>query len=542
MPGPALWFALTLLLLLPAGASALDRDARRVDFDSLRRLALQAGRFAPVVQPVPQAELDRLLEEIEAAAAREGNWSADDLKLLRSLRSVPQPGLSAGAAGIVGYSELGDPVAGEAGLALAPGWSAAFEPDGAWSRGRAWAAVAPRWSGRLGSAGVEFTGREGDPLAYPRWPYATGRETTREARLRGDAGELDLPRAMVGRDWDAWSFSAGVEPRRTGPALDGALGLDLHGEGIPAATLRRTRPFVWSGPLARLDPEDLLLRCGLLSERTIRYVDDRGETAWRARPWFFQWLLGWQVTSWLRIAAEHQVMAATDDGTLWPDLLQINFPLKGTTWRESESGPVTDRIFDLQLEARWPPAAVARVPVPAGRVWWQYGGTDFLPSGPGGLIPEISAPASVVGVELVSPRWDAAVEFAELEHDRVLWYSNGGFPEGYTQDGWLLGHPLGGAGRSWSGEIRHRPAGRAAEVRLRGQWRRWRMERVTPGRGERTSLSCTWRRLLPAADRWRWQLTAEWNREEVDPQAFVSDRDGAVRRDWVRVLIGWSLR
>ena len=61
-----------------------------------------------------------------------------------------------------------------------------------------------------------------------------------------------------------------------------------------------------------------------------------------------------------------------------------------------------------------------------------------------GTVPQISAPASLAGVELVEHRWDLTVEYLLTQHPKVLWYSNSGFSEGYSHEGVVLGHPLGG--------------------------------------------------------------------------------------------------
>ena len=95
-------------------------------------------------------------------------------------------------------------------------------------------------------------------------------------------------------------------------------------------------------------------------------MDERGQRRRQANPWFFQWLLGWEVTRWFRVSTEQTVVAAAD-GDLWLDLPQINFPVVGTTWSELERGPVTDRIFNLQMEFRWRNAPWRILPRDAGR-------------------------------------------------------------------------------------------------------------------------------------------------------------------------------
>lgn len=446
---------------------------------------------------------------------------------------------------ILGFFELGDPVVGEAGLAFAPGWNAALESSLAWTGSRAWAAVTPRWRGRLLAAGVDFGGDPDstDPLTWPGWRIPTGKAQVRSARLGDGNWELDLPRAMAGIQLGNWALNAGYAPRKTGVGVNGALAMDSGGKSFPAGTLRRTRPFTWSGPIRRLAPHDLLFRVGVLTEREVNYSTDWGPRSREARPCFFQWLLGWEVTPWLRFSMEHTAMAAAEDESLWLDLPQINFPLLGTTWSEYYSGPVTDRIFNVQLETRWRKAPWRVLPRPAGRLYWQYGGTDLNRKGPFRMIPELSIQALVAGFELVSPRWDLGLEYCELEDHSVLWYSNGGFPEGYSQDGWLLGHSLGGSGERTAGQVRYRPSGRAVETGLRLSCSTWGLKGRTPGTGRQESVILSCRRLADAAPsgdrhvRWRWEVSLEWLNEEADPKAFTEHiaAETTEERTWWRL-------
>lgn len=538
----------------------------------LRRLALEAGIFPPLVQPVSEAELAELLARIRSVAesgslpawedrAERANLAgASELYAGRGANPDTGPARRISSRLTIGFSGLGDPVPAEAGLAFAPGWSAAWEPSLDWSCSGAWFAAAPRWRGRLLAGGVDFAGEAGsrDALTWPGWTIPTGKSQVRSARLADGAWNLDLPYAMAGVSWGHWALSAGRSPRSTGAGVGGSLGLDAGGTTFPAVTVRRTNPFHWRGPIGPLAPEDLLLRVGLLSEREGRYRNEWGLQSWSTHPWFFQWLLGWEVTSWFRLSAEHTAMAATEEGTLWWDLPQINFPIEGTTWREVDSGPVTDRIFNLQMEFRWTGAPWPVLPRDAGRLYWQYGGTDFQPSGPGGLIPEISAPASVAGFELFSPRWDLGLEYTELEHELILWYSNGGFPEGYSQDGWLLGHSLGGSGEQVAADVRFRPRGRPLEFEFRLAQSTWGMAGSTPGTGDQTSVGLTLRRTLQrtlqrtargsnshgAGRLFLWEWSVEWQREKADPAAFGDSASAptAARRDWWRILCRLPIR
>jgi hypothetical protein len=431
----------------------------------------------------------------------------------------------------------------EAGLAWAAGWNTTLEPILDFSAGPWWLATSLRVSGRVAASGVDYSGPGGDraPLTWPDWSIPTGKSQVREARLKGGKWDFDAPRLMGGVTWGNWGLSAGWQPRSTGPGMTGVISMDRTGPTYPAFTARRHRPFDWGAPFWNfLAPEDLLFTAGLLSEQMISYEDEEGTRYEKMdEPWIFQWLVGWEFTSWFRTTLTHTALAVPREGSLWGDILQINFPIKGTTWSETTHGPVTDRVFSAQFEGRWRHAPWPLLPAAAGRLFWDYAGTDFLPSGPEGIVPQISIPASVIGIELVDPGWDLAFEYAELVHEDVLWYSNSGFAEGYSHEGWLLGHELGGSGESLTGWVNVRPEPWGLETGLRVRRATWGMESKTPGDGSQTTVALTVKNLpagtgggpaadAPVASPLLWEITAEWNSEEAVPL----DAQGEKRSWW----------
>lgn len=555
-----------------AGFDPVEADARTVDWPTMQRLALEAGLFPSTYRPVTEGELADLLEEAlgqamsgEAEAFRNNEelallqwwldryrrgggghtWHGCDCKV-----HPPQLRLSGRVA--AGFTDLGTPLDQEAGLAWSPGWNATFEPVLDFSAGPWWVSVSGRLTGRVAASGVDFSGPGGDqsPLTWPDWSIPTGKSQVRDARLQDGRWTLDAPRAVAGVNWGRWSLSAGWAPRRTGPGMTGALAFDQSGVSIPAITARRMQPFDWGSPLANFfAPDELLLMTGRLSERLVRYGDENHDLHEKnAHPWFFQWLIGWKLTSWFRATFTHAAMAVPREGSLWGDLLQINFPVKGDTWSETTHGPVTDRIFSAQFEARWRHAPWPVLPSAAGRIFWDYAGTDFLPSGPGGWVPRISIPASVIGVELLGPVWDLGLEYSELVHENVLWYSNSSFPDGYSHDGWLLGNPLGGSGEAFTVVVRARPHGWGLEPGLRVRYSTWGMEKRTPGTGEMTTVALSVKNLPqgssgglstggPPPNPLLWDITLEWNREGADPAAFeeTPSPGSLVEKNWWRV-------
>ena len=491
-----------------------------------------------------EGELAELLTQIEADEAEVWGSIAERERLARLLTRYQEGNrgkiwlgcacredpwhLRLGGRARMGYSELGNPWDQEGGLTWGPGWNLNAEPVLDLVRGSWWFSGTVRGQGPLFRGSVQVA----PALAWPGWPLPSGKTLVAESRLGRGEWFVTVPRALLGVSWGNWSLSAGWSPRRSGPGLTGALVLDQTAPSFPALTVRRIHPFVWRGFMRPLAPADLMLRVGVLSSQQVTFRDDWGLQSRQARPWFMQWLASWRITSWFRTTVTHGVMATAMEGTLWPDLLQINFPLKGATWRETDSGPVTDRVFSAQFEIRWRQAPWPLLPKAAGRIYWDYAGTDYAPSGPGGWIPEIAAPASVVGVELLSPRWDLAAEFAELEHPNILWYSNGGFSAGYSQDGWVLGHALGGTGSAITGLVRLRPDRWPLELEIKAFRADWGSKNLTPGTGRQLGLGLTLRRLLVAVP---WEVTGEWMSEEADPDAFEASFGDAARRHWLRV-------
>ncbi len=532
--GPAAFLRLSWLLILlcgappPAPAGPAEPDARAVPWTALRRLSLEAGRPLPLCRPLSETEIADLLAEV-AGASTDALEDAGERALLARLRAryanEPAACVRTGGRGRGGLFELGEIVAGQAGLAAPAGLSVVFEPWLTAQRGRTWLTACPRLKGRISGGG-----RALPPLLdYADWPAATWGPVRGAARRDEGPWRLDWPLAAAGVQLGGWAIAGGRFPAATGLGDGGGLILDDTAPSFPCVVVRRRAPFAWRGFLSPLAPRQLLLRVGRLSERAAAAATGWSPPrSWRDEPWFLQWLVAWEPARWLTSGASLGALALPRAGTLWPDVFQVAFPALSATENELERGPVTDRIFSVMFEARWRGAPWIVLPSAAGRVYWEYGGEDFNPPGLVPLVPQISAPASVLGAELVGPRWDLLVEFAELEHPRVLWYAHHAFDDGYAHDGWVLGHPLGGGGRSLAGEARWRPRGSGRELVLRGERMTTGRPGATPGRARRWTGEMSWR----AADGLGpWGATAAWTRERVE--LFTG---AAASADW------WSLQ
>ncbi|MBD3220885.1 hypothetical protein GF314_06545 [bacterium] len=492
-------------------APAREADARTVDWSTLRRLALLGGEFLPPYRPVSDGEISAIVRCVErrggpglvragtrrqlaALLARHGTarapWTAETCSC-----RTPQWRFAAEGRASLRHLGPGEVVPGEAGL-IGRGTLAVIEPDlSAWS-GPLWLAATTRLEWPL----ADPDGTVPAALTYTGWPVPTGRPAAGTARTTPPVTRLAVPRAALGLRSGGWAVTVGLFPATVGSGLEGGgLTLADHAPSLPQLVVRRHRPLRWSSFLAPLAPAHVLVRTAAASRQEVRYESPAGRQTHTARPLFLQWLLTWNHTSWWRTSVIGTALAAPRRGeSLWPDLLQVAFPLLDATWNEVDYGPVTDRLVSLLMEARWRDAPWPLLPAGAGRVWWEYGGEDFRPHGALPLVPEISAPASLVGLELVDARWDLGVEYLDTRHPGVLWYGNSGFPAGYAHDGVLLGHELGGGVRAWTGVVRWRTASGATEWVLRGRTARWADSSQLDATARRREVGLEVRRLLGA--------------------------------------------
>lgn len=490
------------------GIPAVEVDWRTAPRSSLRRLALLSGAFLAPYQPTSVRELVTRL--IPRAMEDDGQrWStAERREIARILQRYRSGGAAFGGRLAILDLGPGDVLAREAGLA-GSGWSATVEPELTLCFRHGWFAFTPRLEIPLAGTSVGIP----DELRYRGWPWPTGLQARGQARhdlpLR-----IALPRLALGTQFGSWALTVGTFPAVVGAGLeDEGLTLGMTAESVPQVVVRRTRPFVWSGFLRKFDPEHLLLRVGWTSSQTVRYESPWGRSTRRTHPLLTQWLLSWNHRPWWRTTVTQIAFSASRDGHMPAgDLLQINFPVFDTTWNEMDYGPVTDRIVSIVMEVCWRDAPWRGLPRAAGRVWWEYAGEDFRPNDRFRLLPEIAAPASLAGCELIGNRWDLGVEYLETRHPAVLWYSNSGFAEGFTNRGMVLGHELGGAAQAGTMLARWRSYSGAHEWTIRGRSAGWDVPQSTLASAKRRELGATWRYFI---EHGAWISNAAWVEETV---------------------------
>ena len=157
------------------GLGLVEPDARTVPWTTIERLVLEAGLLPPAYRPLSEQELAALLDDAlaRAMAGQAPGLDDDELDLLRWWRDryagggwaptwigcackVHPPRVRGSGRALVGWQELGDPLADEAGLDWSGGRQRGRRTDRRRHPGRPLVV-------RRDRAGVRTAGRRADP-------------------------------------------------------------------------------------------------------------------------------------------------------------------------------------------------------------------------------------------------------------------------------------------------------------------------------------------------------------------------------------------
>ncbi|MEO2069364.1 MAG: capsule assembly Wzi family protein [Desulfurobacteriaceae bacterium] len=88
-------------------------------------------------------------------------------------------------------------------------------------------------------------------------------------------------------------------------------------------------------------------------------------------------------------------------------------------------------------------------PFKGGKLYYVYAGDDAIkPEGPFGL-PVPTAAVHIIGTSLTTGYTRVIVEYAETVDETARWYTHHMYPDGYTYEGFIIGHAMGGDSRNY---------------------------------------------------------------------------------------------
>lgn len=253
-----------------------------------------------------------------------------------------------------------------------------------------------------------------------------------EGRLRVDGQTADFrPDVLAVRlAWGNLRTTFGREPLSWGHAVHGNLVLSTNAQPLDQLRFESESPFRLPGPLRRLGRFHAAAFLARLDD------PDRADAPF---PWLVGHRFSYSPASWLVLGLNRTILTAGRGRGFAPGLESVRDLLFSQNAYASADQKVT-----LDWSLLLAPVA-ARVPgLDGGRFYGEHGGDDAFQ----GFPPTPSSTATLLGLELVSQGVLLRGEVARNDDDRNLWYWHWAYPDGYTVQGRVLGHPMGGDARS----------------------------------------------------------------------------------------------
>ena len=276
-------------------------------------------------------------------------------------------------------------------------------------------------------------------------------------RVEGAASDVRwVTRELMGRfHFGAWTLAAGRGTRALGRGERGHLLLDENAAPIDRVELRSDQPLHLPGRLDSWGEFGVVVLNGVLpfadelpDDPRFRSGDDAVE-----RPNLLGMRFTWAPRPWLEVGMTRTVLyggrgrEAIDTFGEWWKLLTAESENRVDGIDASLDN---EQFASMDLEVRIPWLADFG-PVESARYYIEYAGTDVYATWQGDDTPGLSPIALTdVGVlqggHLRIASTDLVVEHVRIHRD---WYRHGEFPQGYTNGGISLGHPLGGDAEGW---------------------------------------------------------------------------------------------
>ncbi|MGA1795604.1 MAG: capsule assembly Wzi family protein [bacterium] len=254
-----------------------------------------------------------------------------------------------------------------------------------------------------------------------------------------DDETADVLRLYLAVEGERIGIAGGRDSLWWGPGRHGAW--VLTNNAPPLDLVRLYNPYPYS--LGFLGTFRFALLYGRTSAMPVRYRESGAEVTVFTKPHFGGMRIDFSPSPRFEFGASMAAHFIGRDGLSLDDVKEVFFPRHKAVNREETEGPVTDRVasFDASLNLSLPFRRLRGM-----RAYVEYGGTDL--SFVDRFYPRLTDVATLYGLYIDTGATDLRVEYAQnLDHDDTRWYTHGQFLDGYTHDGSIIGHAMGGAAR-----------------------------------------------------------------------------------------------
>jgi len=389
-------------------------------YEAIERITLAWGIAYPMnTRPMNRLEMGRIVRQARAQQDADTGKRSDHLEHLLSM-------LEEDLRDVIAEGDSAEP---EPGIRIIAG----ITLQGAYGHGpiseenNAGDTLGDGWHGRV----------------IPEWGFQTGAFAGALApRLRLDSDEdetVDFLRLYLAIEGEHIGIAAGRDSLWWGPGRRGAWVLTNNAPAIDLIRLYNPYPYL----LGFLGAFRFALLYGRTSGMPVRYNEAGTETTLFTKPHFGGMRVDLSPSPMFEFGASMAAYFIGRDGLSVDDVKEVFFPRHNAVNREETEGPVTDRVasFDASFNL---PLRFQRLQ--GMRAYVEYGSTDL--SFVDRLYPRLMDVATLYGLYLDTGSTDLRVEYAQnLEYNDTRWYTHGQFLDGYTHDGSIIGHAMGGAAR-----------------------------------------------------------------------------------------------
>ncbi len=257
-------------------------------------------------------------------------------------------------------------------------------------------------------------------------------------RADADAATLRFTNLAVRSGWKNLRIIVGREPMDWGPETRG--GLLLSNNAVPFDQVR----IESDSPFSFFSQSWLTFSASVFAGR----LDDPNRADY-PNPNLTGMRLTWQPTRWFVLGGTRTVLFGGEGNAyVWTFGSVLDLLLGRNENRNTADGTLNDTDQKGSVDWTiylWP--LLRHVPwVKGGSFYGHYGGEDS----PQGGSPLPSAPARTYGLELVAGGSLLRIEGSNTTDDHNLWYWHKIYTDGYTTQGRVMGHPMGGDRKSYS--------------------------------------------------------------------------------------------
>ncbi|GAB4274480.1 MAG: hypothetical protein Kow0092_29910 [Deferrisomatales bacterium] len=282
-----------------------------------------------------------------------------------------------------------------------------------------------------------------------------------EVQLQQSPGDWHYrtKRLYVKGVWGKWSLKIGRDAERLGPGYHGSLLLDDNTRALDLWRVRTEEPLFLPGRLARIGGFRITLFNAFLSDEDPEAPDPRYGNGLNPveDPRLLGFRLSYHPTSWLDLGLSRTVLYSGKGRETYntPKDWWKLFTAEDENVDPGESDRYdNDQYAALDVTVRLP-VLNGLGPLKAGKVYWEYAGTDIISwwqgESTGGIEPfKLDDVANLGGLYLSTARTELRVEYAQTSE---AWYAHAQYPQGYSYRGNPLGHHMGGDARNWFFEL-----------------------------------------------------------------------------------------